>query len=99
MTGGNSGMGMGIVEHLVTKGWKVAIADINPNAKFAAQLGAASSFHECNVADYDSQAEMFQQVWDKYGRIDALCANAGIVDRRHVVSPPAMELNPTTAKS
>jgi NAD(P)-dependent dehydrogenase (short-subunit alcohol dehydrogenase family) len=29
-----------------------------------------------------SQAEAFQQVWNKYGRIDALCANAGIVDKR-----------------
>jgi hypothetical protein len=27
---------------------------------------------------------MFQGVWDKYGRIDALCANAGIVDQRRV---------------
>ncbi|OAG10747.1 uncharacterized protein CC84DRAFT_1161608 [Paraphaeosphaeria sporulosa] len=84
VTGGNSGMGMGIVERLVAKGWKVAIADINPNAKFAAQLGAASSFHKCDVADYDSQAEMFQQVWDTYGRIDALCANAGIVDKSSI---------------
>ena len=29
-----------------------------------------------------SQAEVFQQVWDKHGKIDALCANAGIVDKR-----------------
>jgi len=29
-----------------------------------------------------SQAEAFQQVWDNYGRIDVLCANAGIVDKR-----------------
>lgn len=76
-------MGMGIVEGLVKKGWKVVIADIKSNAKFAEQLGEASSFCECNVADYDSQADMFQQVWDKYGRIDALCANAGIVDKRY----------------
>lgn len=82
VTGGNSGMGMGIVSRLVEKGWKVAIADIKPNAKFAEQLGEASTFHKCDVADYDSQAEMFQQVWDKHGRIDALCANAGIVDKR-----------------
>lgn len=75
-------MGMGIVERLVKKGWKVAIADVNPNAKFAEELGDAASFHKCDVADYDSQASMFQQVWDKYGRIDALCANAGIVDKR-----------------
>lgn len=34
-------------------------------------------------ADVHSQAQMFQEVWDKYGRIDALCANAGIVDKRY----------------
>lgn len=98
VTGGNSGMGIGLVEKLVAQGWNVAIADINENKKFADTLGNASSFHKCNVADYDryvysfrtrdhiddlhSQAEMFQQVWDRYGRIDALCANAGIVDKR-----------------
>jgi NAD(P)-dependent dehydrogenase (short-subunit alcohol dehydrogenase family) len=53
VTGGNSGMGMGIVRKLVEKGWKVAIADINDNNKFAEELGEASSYHKCNVADYD----------------------------------------------
>lgn len=42
----------------------------------------------CNLAfDFllpNSQAEMFQGVWNKYGQIDALCANAGIVDRRYL---------------
>ncbi|KAH7402502.1 hypothetical protein BKA66DRAFT_564417 [Pyrenochaeta sp. MPI-SDFR-AT-0127] len=84
VTGGNSGMGMGIVQKLVTQGWNVAIADINESKTFADELGNASSFHKCNVADYDSQAEMFQQVWDRYGRIDALCANAGIVDKSSI---------------
>lgn len=32
-----------------------------------------------------SQARVFQEVWDRHGRIDALCANAGIVDRRYVL--------------
>jgi NAD(P)-dependent dehydrogenase (short-subunit alcohol dehydrogenase family) len=53
VTGGNSGMGMGIVRRLVEKGWKVAIADINENKTFAEELGDASSYHKCNVADYD----------------------------------------------
>jgi NAD(P)-dependent dehydrogenase (short-subunit alcohol dehydrogenase family) len=82
VTGGNSGMGMAITSRLVEKGWNVAIADIKPNEKFAEKLGDACTFYKCDIADYDSQAEMFQQVWDKHGRIDALCANAGIVDRR-----------------
>ncbi|OAL56662.1 hypothetical protein IQ07DRAFT_581978 [Pyrenochaeta sp. DS3sAY3a] len=84
VTGGNSGMGVGIAKRLVEIGWKVAIADITANDKLADELGDASSYHKCNVADYDSQAEMFQQVWDRYGRIDALCANAGIVDKSSI---------------
>lgn len=82
VTGGNSGMGMAITSRLIEKGWNVAIADIKPNAEFAEQLGDTCTFYKCDVANYDSQAKMFQQVWDKHGRIDALCANAGIVDRR-----------------
>ncbi|KAF2030286.1 15-hydroxyprostaglandin dehydrogenase [Setomelanomma holmii] len=84
LTGGNSGMGKGIARKLVETGWKVAVADINENKDFAKELGDAASYHKCNVADYDSQAEVFQQVWDKYGRIDALCANAGIVDKSSI---------------
>jgi NAD(P)-dependent dehydrogenase (short-subunit alcohol dehydrogenase family) len=53
VTGGNGGMGMGIVRRLVEKGWKVAIADINENKKLAEELGETSSYHKCNVADYD----------------------------------------------
>lgn len=53
VTGGNSGMGVGIVKKLVEKGWKVAIADITANDKLADELGDASSYHKCNVADYD----------------------------------------------
>jgi NAD(P)-dependent dehydrogenase (short-subunit alcohol dehydrogenase family) len=75
-------MGMGIVQRLVAKGWKVAIADVKENAPFAEQLGEAAGFYACDVADYESQAGMFQRVWEAYGRIDAVCANAGVVDRR-----------------
>jgi NAD(P)-dependent dehydrogenase (short-subunit alcohol dehydrogenase family) len=76
-------MGEAISRHLVQTGWKVAMADINANPTLLAELGSENAtFFKCNVADYDSQAAMFQGTWDKFGRIDALCANAGIVDRR-----------------
>lgn len=75
-------MGEALAADLVSKGWQVAMADIQANAALSTQLGDAASFHHCDVADYDSQARCFQEVWDKYGRLDALCANAGIVDKR-----------------
>ena len=53
VTGGNSGMGMALAQDLVKTGWKVAIADIQENKTFAAELGQNASFHKCNVADYD----------------------------------------------
>lgn len=57
------------------------MADVNPNADLSQELGNNAIFVKCNVADYDSQAEAFQQAWKKFGRLDALCANAGIIDQ------------------
>jgi len=53
VTGGNSGMGVGIARKLVQNGWKVAIADIQENKKLAEELGNAATYYNCNVADYD----------------------------------------------
>lgn len=77
-------MGEALTEDLVSKGWQVAMADIKQNTDLASKLGASASFHHCDVADYDSQAGAFQEIWDKYGRLDALCANAGIVDKSSI---------------
>lgn len=77
-------MGEALAEDLVSKGWHVAMADIQQNAGLASKLGNSASFHHCDVADYYSQAKAFQEVWDKYGRLDALCANAGIVDKSSI---------------
>jgi len=84
VTGASSGMGEALSKHLVSKGWLVAMADIQPNAELAKELGDKAAFFKTNVADYTSQAQTFQAVWDKWGRIDALCANAGIVDKSSI---------------
>jgi NAD(P)-dependent dehydrogenase (short-subunit alcohol dehydrogenase family) len=77
-------MGEALSRELVKKGWKVAMADIQSNEALSKELGSNAVFFKTNVADYDSQAATFQGTWDRFGRIDALCANAGIVDRRFV---------------
>jgi NAD(P)-dependent dehydrogenase (short-subunit alcohol dehydrogenase family) len=77
-------MGLALSRELASQGWKVALADIQPNAELSKELGDAAEFFKTDVADYDSQAKTFQAVFDKWGRIDALCANAGIVDRSSI---------------
>ncbi|CAG9983917.1 unnamed protein product [Clonostachys byssicola] len=84
VTGASSGMGEALAEDLASQGWQVAMADIKENPQISSRLGENASYHYCNVADYDSQAQCFQSVWDKYGRLDALCANAGIVDKSSI---------------
>lgn len=77
-------MGLAISRELVSRGWKVALADISPNKDLSAELGDSAAFFYTDVASYSSQALTFQAVFDKWGRIDALCANAGIVDRSSI---------------
>ena len=75
-------MGTAISRELVKQGWLVAMADINENKQLLDELGSNARFYNTNVADYNSQAKTFDQVFKDFGRLDALCANAGIVDRQ-----------------
>jgi NAD(P)-dependent dehydrogenase (short-subunit alcohol dehydrogenase family) len=76
-------MGATLATQLIALGWKVACVDIQyaPGMALAASLGPNAQFFQADVASYTSQAEMFTAVWKYWGRIDALCANAGIADR------------------
>jgi len=79
-------MGEALATHLVSKDWFVACVDLQrgPGEALAKSLGPNAHFWEANVANYDSQARVFQEVFDKWGRLDALLANAGIVDRSSI---------------
>ncbi|KAK3717075.1 hypothetical protein LTR37_006130 [Vermiconidia calcicola] len=81
VTGASSGMGEALSRELVRLGWQVAMADIQENKRLSDELGSKAKFYNTNVADYNSQAKTFDQVFKDYNRLDALCANAGIVDR------------------
>ena len=79
-------MGEALATHYASKGWYVACLDLQrgPCEALAKTLGPKAAFYEANVADYDSQARAFDSVFKKWGRIDALLANAGIVDKSSI---------------
>ena len=79
-------MGEGLSRDLISKGWAVACVDVQEQAGKAlvAELGSNAHFIKCDIADYDDQARMYTEVWKKWGRLDALLANAGIVDRSSI---------------
>ncbi|KAL3473176.1 hypothetical protein BJX99DRAFT_261606 [Aspergillus californicus] len=84
-----SGIGLGTVESLVQKGWNVAILDVNDSsgAEAASKHGDQVSYLHTNVASYDEQAKSFNRIYQKWGRIDFVYANAGILDRSNFVAP------------
>ncbi|KAL2817670.1 hypothetical protein BDW59DRAFT_175395 [Aspergillus cavernicola] len=84
--GSKSGMGKELAEHLISKDWLVACCDINPRTGqiVTSSLGKNATFFHLDVCDYDSQAKVFSQVWQKWHRLDALLAHAGHGDRSSI---------------
>ena len=83
ITGGASGIGLALTQHLLGKGWKVVIADINERAGIglAKELGPDVLFHYANVSIYKDQTAMFRKAFNWGGnRLDFFAANAGIDD-------------------
>ncbi|TPX16546.1 uncharacterized protein E0L32_003840 [Thyridium curvatum] len=83
VTGASSGMGTALSKHFIGKGWNVALLDVNDKVgkDLASSLGPNAAYFHANVASYASQAAAFTAVWERWGRLDALLANAGIVDQ------------------
>ncbi|KAM7208267.1 NAD(P)-binding protein [Naviculisporaceae sp. PSN 640] len=83
VTGAASGFGRALSTRLVEKGWKVALLDINEQAgqELEKTLGPSAKFFAADVASYTSQSNAFLSAFGHFGRLDALIANAGIVDR------------------
>jgi NAD(P)-dependent dehydrogenase (short-subunit alcohol dehydrogenase family) len=97
-------MGAALTRELVGKGWFVAMADVKENPSLTSELEPNAKFYDTEVSSHDSQAATFQSVFDQHGRIDALCANAGIGDRGSIfifnhrgskTIPPAPDLSCT----
>ena len=81
VTGAAQGFGRGIAEELYREGAAVVIADMNlPLAEtVAAGLGERAAAIAVNVADEESVANMVAQTVERFGGLDLLLANAGVV--------------------
>lgn len=86
ITGATSGIGRDLAERLHARGYNVAMTGrrVKEGEALAAQLdpsGKTVLFMECHVESYASQLQLFKAVWDKWERIDAFIANAGMIDK------------------
>ena len=81
VTGAAQGFGQGIAEELYKEGATVIIADMNlPLAEtVAAEMGERACAIAVNVSDEESVANMVAQTVEKFGGLDIMVANAGVV--------------------
>ncbi|RMJ27136.1 short chain dehydrogenase reductase [Aspergillus sp. HF37] len=100
VTGGASGIGQALTTHFAsTTNTHITLLDINPTttqstlAALRAQFPSASISQEpCDVSSWDSQAAAFERVFNAHGRIDYVCANAGITEKGSLMPAPGEDV-------
>jgi NAD(P)-dependent dehydrogenase (short-subunit alcohol dehydrogenase family) len=80
VTGGASGIGLGVSKRLIAEGAQVAIWDRSPDALKAAQdsIGAGATGIQVDIADPNAVGAACEQTLAALGGIDILVASAGI---------------------
>ena len=87
VTGGASGIGLGISECLARAGFALAICGRRPEAEVQEAvealrvLGTDVLYVRGDVSDLSAHAGMLDQIRERYGRLDVLVNNAGIAPR------------------
>jgi NAD(P)-dependent dehydrogenase (short-subunit alcohol dehydrogenase family) len=83
ITGAASGIGEAMTERFVMEGAKVIVADISGRQNEVAQrLGASAIAVQVDVSKGDQVRAMCEKARDTFGRIDIVCNNACVPQRR-----------------
>ena len=87
VTGGVSGLGLGVAKLLVARGAHVALLDINDEkgAAAAREFGARASYHRVDVTSEDAVAATVHQAAQHMGGLNAAINCAGILGAGRVL--------------
>ena len=81
VTGGASGIGEGIVRRFVEEGASVLVVDLQDDRGRAlcAELGPKAAYAHADVSKEDDVAAAVATAVQRFGRLDCMCNNAGIL--------------------
>tara|TARA_B110000263_G_scaffold210854_1_gene193559 strand:- start:1632 stop:2471 length:840 start_codon:yes stop_codon:yes gene_type:complete len=84
ITGAASGIGESTARRFIEEGANVVLGDIQtaPGQVLAAELGDAAVFVHCDVTSEDAVAALVDVAIDRFGQLDIMINNAGIVGAR-----------------
>ncbi|HMG02178.1 MAG TPA: glucose 1-dehydrogenase [Edaphobacter sp.] len=80
ITGGNSGIGLATAKLFIDEGAEVAITGRNQQTldEAVAFLGPRAHGFRLEITDTSARKQAFQQIADKFGKLDIVFANAGV---------------------
>ncbi|MEK6781205.1 MAG: 3-ketoacyl-ACP reductase [Bacteroidota bacterium] len=87
VTGGSRGIGYGIVRHLATLGFDIAINGVRPEESVESvlqgirELGVNVLYCRGNIKHREDRKKILQQVKDHYKKLNVLVNNAGIAPK------------------
>lgn len=81
ITGGAAGIGRATAERFAEEGAMVVICDLNEEQgrRTAEAIGAAASFYKLNVADRQAVGACLDEIVQRFGHVDVLVNNAGVL--------------------
>ena len=88
VSGGNRGIGAAIVRALAEQGWDVSVGMRRPRA-----MPEAAQVHRYDAQDRTSEAAWVAAAVERFGRIDAVIANAGIMIPKTVIEAEDEDLD------
>jgi len=82
ITGSASGIGAALATALAQAGAKVALhGNRRPATETAEAIGEQAAAFQADLSSTDGAANLFQQVYSRFGRVDILINNAGMIHR------------------
>lgn len=81
ITGAAKGIGKAIAKRMVLEGYSTILVDVEKNngESIALELGESANFICCDISDKNEVAKLFETVKNKFGGVDILINNAGII--------------------
>jgi len=94
VTGAASGIGRGTARVLAQEGARVVLTDVNEalGAEAAKEIGGDAVFLRHDVADEASWESVIAATLDRFGRLDVLVNNAGIIEVADIESTTVAQL-------
>jgi NAD(P)-dependent dehydrogenase (short-subunit alcohol dehydrogenase family) len=101
VTGGGSGIGKATANKLAEEGANVVVTDVNANAGHAAveEIGGSAIFISHDVTDEGEWERVMKETVDRFGKVDVLVNNAGILGTGAPQNPEDLSLDEVRAIS